>query len=194
MSISRKDFFTMGSAAMAATVLPNVSGTGNKIPSLIKPKALQEGATLGLVAPASPIHDEADFEQMLLDLERLGYKYKLGHHVKDKYGYLAGKDEDRASDLMSMFEDEEVDGIITVRGGWGCNRILPYLDFEKIKNNPKLFAGFSDITSLHQAILSKTGLVTFHGPVGKSDWNEFTELSWRSVVQNKQMPVFQIPE
>ncbi|GAB5408868.1 MAG: hypothetical protein BalsKO_12330 [Balneolaceae bacterium] len=102
----------------------------------------------------------------------------MGKHVRDRNGYLAGKDEDRAKDLVDMFQDSEVDAILCTRGGWGCNRILPFLDYELIKANPKPLIGFSDITSLHMAIFHKTRLVTFHGPVGKSEWNPFTVNSW----------------
>ncbi|HBX67268.1 MAG TPA: LD-carboxypeptidase, partial [Balneolaceae bacterium] len=82
------------------------------------------------------------FEEMLENLKALGFELKLGEHVWSQRGYLAGMDEQRAGDLMNMFEDPEVDGIMCIRGGWGCNRILPLLDYEVIRNNPKVFCGF----------------------------------------------------
>lgn len=162
--------------------------------NLLKPKALKKGATLGLIAPASPIYETKDFTKMLTDLKAMGFKLKLGKHVRDQRGYLAGNDADRAADLMNMFDDPEVDGIICIRGGWGCNRILPFIDFDVIKQNPKVFLGFSDITSLHMAFLKHCGLVTFHGPVGKSEWTEFTTRSFTNTIMIGEQEEHFIPE
>jgi len=95
-------------------------------------------------------------------------------HLMDRYGYLAGTDEARAADINSMYADPEVDAIITLRGGWGCNRILDLIDYKTISKNPKIIMGYSDITSLLLAFYAKTSLVTFHGPVGISTWNEYS--------------------
>ena len=92
----------------------------------------------------------------------------------DRRGYLAGSDEDRAADVNRQFEDSSVAGIVAVRGGWGCARILPLLDYQLIGRNPKILVGYSDVTALLLGIHSKTGLVTFHGPVGIGPWNSFT--------------------
>lgn len=195
MGLSRKNFFKLSGLGAAAGFLNGAAKPKDYFhKDLIKPKKLEPGATLGLVAPASPIYNPEDFDQMIINLENLGYKLKLGDHVKDRYGYLAGKDEDRASDFMNMFSHNEVDAVLCVRGGWGCNRILPLLDFEAIKSNPKPLIGFSDITSLHMSIQHKTGLVTFHGPVGKSDWNEFTLNSWNQVLIEGKQALNVIPE
>ena len=192
--ISRKKFISL-SGALAATGLLNTSISSNSdVLPIIKPNRLKEGSTLGLVAPASPIYSNDQFETMLLNLKGLGYKLKLGKHAKDRNGYLAGKDEDRASDLMTMFKDSSVDAILCTRGGWGSNRILPLIDFEVIKSNPKILLGFSDITSLHMAITKKTGLITFHGPVGKSDWNEFTLASMKQVLDYDGEVIYHIPD
>ncbi len=183
MKISRKNFVRLTSLGAASGLIKGALTVSKETrKDLIKPKRLKEGAVIGLVAPASPIYDSSDFDEMIANLKDLGYTLKLGKHVRDRYGYLAGKDEDRASDLMAMFKDDEVDAILCIRGGWGCNRILPLLDYEVIQANPKPLIGFSDITSLHLAIQHKTGLVTFHGPVGKSDWNAFTLNSWKQVL------------
>ena len=107
-------------------------------------------------------------------LNALGLQAKHGPNLLNRRGYLAGTDQDRASDVNEMFADDEVNAVLTVRGGWGCNRLLPYLDYELIGRNPKIIMGYSDITSLLLAIFAKTGLITFHGPVGISTWNEFT--------------------
>jgi muramoyltetrapeptide carboxypeptidase len=104
----------------------------------------------------------------------LGLKVKVGPHVLDRYGYLAGKDADRAADLNAMFADDSVAAVLCVRGGWGCNRLLPLLDYKTIATHPKILLGYSDITALLVAIYAKTGLVTFHGPVGASNWNPYS--------------------
>src|SRR5699024_1644361 len=92
----------------------------------------------------------------------------------------------RAKDVNAMFADSEVDAILSFRGGWGCNRILEYIDFDIIAQNPKPFIGFSDITSLLLSIYSKTGLVTYHGPVGKSDWTDYTASNFKNCWMKEQ--------
>lgn len=185
MSISRKQFLkstslaSLGFASFSKAACASDHGTK---PSLILPNSIGWNSTIGLVAPASPIYDSSEFDKMIATLKSLGFNLKLGKHVKDKRGYLAGTDIDRATDLMDMFRDSKIEAIICIRGGWGCNRILDLLDYELIKNNPKPLIGFSDITSLHNAILTKSGLVTFHGPVGKSDWNTFSKSSFEDVL------------
>lgn len=192
----RKHFLKTSGTILTGSILPIFAKNsfGYAKSTYIKPKRLQHGATLGLIAPASPIYSDREFNYMLSSLKALGYSLKLGKHVRDRKGYLAGEDVDRVSDLHAMFQDPEVDGIICIRGGWGSNRLLPLINFDLIKKNPKVFVGFSDITSLHLSILKKTGLVTFHGPVGKSDWNTFTVDSWNSVLHNAEKAEFALPE
>jgi muramoyltetrapeptide carboxypeptidase len=100
----------------------------------------------------------------------------------DRYGYLAGRDEDRAADINDFFADPEVRAVLALRGGWGCNRLLPLLDYEMIQKNPKIVMGMSDITGLLLGIYAKTSLVTFHGPTGGSSWSEFTTDQARRVL------------
>ncbi len=195
MPFTRKEFLKLTTAASVASgVLSKVPGAYESGKKLIKPKALKEGDTIALVAPGSPIYSEDEFNRMLSDLEGLGFNLRLGKHVRDQRGYLAGNDKDRAADLMRQFVDPRVDGIICIRGGWGCNRILPLLDFDVMRNHPKVFMGFSDITSLHMAIRKKAGLVTFHGPVGKSTWNQFTTEAFRRVVWKGEKVTFNLPD
>jgi muramoyltetrapeptide carboxypeptidase len=141
---------------------------------IIKPKRLQAGDTLGVIAPSSAIPEHV-IEKALENLTNLGFKLKLGKNVRASKGYLAGTDEQRVEDLHWAFSDPEVDAVWCIRGGYGATRILPMVDFKIIKKNPKIFIGYSDITALHVAIFQKTGLVTFHGPVGTSDYTDFTK-------------------
>ncbi|MBO6793395.1 MAG: LD-carboxypeptidase [Balneolaceae bacterium] len=195
MSISRRHSIQLLGTSLLG--IPNIikgfSSDDSPNFSHLKPNSIPLDATIGLVAPASPIYDESDFDQMLIDLAALGYNLVLGDHVRDRYGYLAGKDQDRADDLNRMFSNPSIDAIVCVRGGYGCNRILDLVDYDVIRSNPKPFIGFSDITSLHMAIYKKTGLITFHGPVGKSVWPEYTRESWVDILHEGESPTFSIP-
>lgn len=138
------------------------------LPVLVKPSLLKKGDTIGIVAPSSPTFQEG---KLLFALERfaeLGLKVKLGKHIYDAIGDLAGADKDRASDLNTFFQDPEIKAIFAVRSGNGSARLLPMLDWEAIKSNPKIIIGYSDVTALLLAIHQKTGLVTFHGPTAVS--------------------------
>lgn len=194
MAFTRKDFLRTTALASLTGVALGASGCEPTpqalISTKIKPKALKAGDTLGLVAPGFPIYQSSVFDEMLGNLEKLGFNLKLGEHVNARHGYFAGTDEQRASDLMNMFQDPEVDGIMCIRGGWGCNRILPLLDFEVIKINPKVLCGFSDITSLHMAIYQKSDVITFHGPVGKSVWTDLTTDAFKRILWEGDPAVF----
>ncbi|GEN52473.1 S66 peptidase family protein [Halobacillus faecis] len=154
---------------------------------MIKPKRLNQGDTVGVIAPASP-PDLKNLDKGLSFLESLGLKVKLGVHVKKKHGYLAGNDEERMEDFHQMFQDSEVAAIFCAGGGYGTGRILSTIDYATVKANPKIFWGYSDITSLHTAIRQETGLVTFHGPmlcsdVGKEDFDEESKKMFQQLFQ-----------
>ncbi|WML44116.1 LD-carboxypeptidase [Neobacillus sp. PS3-40] len=133
-----------------------------------KPKRLQKGDTIGVIAPASP-PDFEKLEQGIRFIEKLGLHVKIGKHIEKKMGYLAGTDEERLEDFHTMFTDNNVKAVICARGGYGTARFASKIDYELIKKNPKIFWGYSDITFLHTAIHQQTGLVTFHGPMLESD-------------------------
>lgn len=139
-----------------------------------KPARLRAGNTLALVNPAGATAHRVDIDILVESMDALGVKVKLGDHVLSRYGYLAGTDEQRAADVMAQYTDNSVDGILAMRGGWGCARILPQLDFDLISQNPKLLIGYSDVTALLLAVYAKTGLITFHGPLGLGPWNSFS--------------------
>src|ERR1041384_6750435 len=99
------------------------------MPMPIRPRPLEPGSTLGIIAPASPPLDPKRVDRGIAALERLKFKIKLAKHVHRRHGFLAGTDRERAADLMSMFTDRKVDGILCVRGGYGTARLLPLLDY-----------------------------------------------------------------
>jgi muramoyltetrapeptide carboxypeptidase len=135
-----------------------------------KPGRLNYGDTIGIIAPASAPPNPKNIDRSVAALERLGFKPRLAPKVRQRWGFLAGSDRDRASDLMKMFADRKVKAILCLRGGYGTARLLPLLDYRIIRANPKIFIGYSDITSLHCAFLMKSSLVSFHGPMLNSDF------------------------
>jgi len=130
---------------------------------ILIPPGLQPGATIAIVAPAAPC--EAELEGATAVLEQAGYRVRLGKSVGPVTGYLAGEDQLRAADLMDQFKDDSVQAILCLRGGYGCGRLLPLLDFAEIRRHPKLFIGYSDITALHLALQERAALATVHGPM-----------------------------
>lgn len=132
---------------------------------LIKPARLEKGATIGIVSPSS-FSEPFGLGQGVGYLRELGYKVVLGDCTRNltRSGFMSGKDEARAKELLDMFSNEDVDAIFASRGGYGAMRTLPHIDFDVIRDNPKIFMGYSDITTLHISIHQRTGLVTFHGP------------------------------
>ena len=133
------------------------------------PEKLKKGDTVGLVCTSSPIKTER-IEKCREAVENLGFKVKMADNLDAKFnGYMAGSGRERAKWLNTMFEDPEVKGIFCIRGGDGSSRIMEYLDYEMIKNNPKVFAGYSDVTNLHLAFNKKCDFVTYHGPMVSSN-------------------------
>ena len=174
MSITRRQILQMVGAGLAATQVPLATASGLFSKATLKPPRLKAGDTVGLINPAGATFHHDDVAMAGETLAALGLKMKSGKHLLDRYGYLAGTDEARAADVNAMYADPDINAIITLRGGWGCNRILDLLDYKSIAKHPKIIMGYSDITSLLLAITAKTGMVTFHGPVGVSTWNEYS--------------------
>ncbi len=129
-----------------------------------KPHPLQPGQTIALVAPAGPIQPE-EIQPFIEAASELKHPLWVGRHVYDRSGFLAGPDADRAADLNAAFANDQVKAILCVRGGYGCSRILDDLDWEIIRANPKLFIGYSDVTTLHLALSRHADLATFYGPM-----------------------------
>lgn len=132
-------------------------------------KKLKKGDTIGIIAPASCTTYEKVLEAKK-NIEDMGYQVILGECTKKQWYSYAGTDEERAEEINSFFDDKNIDAIICMRGGYGSNRLIELLDFEVIKRNPKIFVGYSDITTLHIALNEKANLITFHGPMAVSNF------------------------
>jgi muramoyltetrapeptide carboxypeptidase len=141
-------------------------------PSLLFPPRFAVGDTIGIAAPASPPDKPGVIEDSIARFEALGFKIKPGANLHQRTGYLAGSDEVRASDINALFADPEVKAIFALRGGYGSCRILPLLNYDVIRANPKPFIGYSDITAMHLAILVRSGLITYHGSNASSAFTE----------------------
>ena len=149
----------------------------------MKPKALKRGDTIGVIAQSEPITEETMIyiKKSVKLMTELGFKVKFSEHF---YGNTTGYGEtakNKAKDINTMFLDKEVDAIFCGKGGFNCNSTFDYLDFEAIKNNPKIICGYSDPTSLINAIYAKTGLVTFHGPNFKTLSSEETSYGFEEM-------------
>jgi muramoyltetrapeptide carboxypeptidase len=135
---------------------------------LIRPKALKPGDTIAIVAPAGTVTQRDDFHRGVAALERMGFRVRYEERIFHTLRYLAGTDEERAEELMHSFEDPEVQAIVSLRGGYGCARLLALLDPERLVGRCKIFMGFSDLTTLHLFFRRSFGWVTFHGPMATS--------------------------
>lgn len=149
----------------------------------IKPPRLRPGDTVGIVAPASPWDKRSEWLRGVAALESWGLRLRVGEHVHDRHGYLAGRDEDRAADLNAMFRDPEVRAIVCLHGGYGSPRLVPLLDRETIAANPKALCGYSDITTLHLAVAAWGNTITFYSNgvtgIGDPETTDFSKASLR---------------
>lgn len=179
--ISRRDFARLSVAAAAATAI-----APSQQKPVIRPRRLAPGDTVGLVLPATEAMTRDEIEFAKEQMEAIGFKVAIGAHAYDKWGYFAGRDRDRADDINRMFADDRVAGIVCYTGGWGSPRVLPYLDFDLIARKPKVIIGYSDITALLNPIHQKTGLITFHGPVGGSNFEPYTLENFKRVVMTAE--------
>lgn len=159
---------------------------------VLKPPRLRSGDLIGLVSPASAPSSYEKIEKAVQYLEGRGYRVKVGTYVSSVHGYLAGADDQRAADFNEMIRDKAIKAVFAVRGGYGTPRILPLIDYQSLKRQPKIIVGYSDITALQLAIFRKTSLVTFSGPMaGVEMWNHidpFTEEHfWKIVTSNSKV-------
>lgn len=159
-----------------------------QVQSLVKANVLKPGDTIGIITPAGALTDDGSIETTKEALAYLGFRVKEGKYIRARYGNLAGTDQQRLADLHDMFADQEVDGILCIRGGNGASRLLPHIDYNLIRKHPKVLLGYSDITALILAFYAKAGLVSFHGVVGSSTWSTYVvQLFKEQFFDNKLM-------
>jgi muramoyltetrapeptide carboxypeptidase len=171
---------------------------------IIKPQRLEPGDTIGLISPSGSVCGKDEKANSIPDhlekgldyIEKMGYKYILGKHALKRRGYFGGADKERLDDLHAMFGNKKVKAIFCITGGYGTPRLLPYLDYELIRKNPKIFEGYSDITALLTDFHQKTGLVTFHGPMVNYDFGRKIEFNkenlWKALTRLE--PLGEVPQ
>jgi len=189
--VKRRNFIkSISTATLAASVSsPAFNGDfSSPVKNLIKPFRLNKDDKIALITPGSYISEE-EKEESIDNLYDLGLRVTYSDRLMLKNGYFSATDEERAADVNEMFKRDDVKGIMCARGGYGCARILPYLDYDLIRDNPKPFIGFSDVTALHYAIYKNSGLITFHGPVGVSTFSQFSTRNFQDVLMN---PTFEL--
>ena len=152
--------------------------------ALLFGRPLPEGGTIGVAAPASGFENRSEVLRGIEWWEAHGYRVKLGEHLFARDDYLAGDERDRATDLMALFADPEVDVVQALQGGYGSAQTIPHLDFEVIAQNPKPFVGYSDITALHAAFTRRSDVVTYHGPTARAVLSPFSRDSLACALVN----------
>ena len=165
---------------------------------MIFPEPLKKGDNVFLFCPSSPIIPEEDIEKCKKIIIDLGFNPVIGKSLYENYGgYMAGKAEIRVEDLHEAFSRKDIKGIFCVKGGYSASQLLDKIDYELIKNNPKVFVGYSDVTNLHIVFNQKCNLGTYHGPMVKSnminDFNDYTKISFFESME-KNVTKYEEPE
>jgi muramoyltetrapeptide carboxypeptidase LdcA involved in peptidoglycan recycling len=147
--------------------------------SLTIPQSIKQGDTIGICTPAMPAYSISNevFENGVKNVEKAGFFVKLGNLTKNRAseGYRSAGPKERAKELMDLFVNPSVKAILTTIGGMNSNSLIPFLDFEVIKSNPKIFCGYSDITSLHLSLMKYSNLATYYGPGLMPHWSEYPD-------------------
>ena len=195
MIVSRRNFGKLAALSIGVGMVSCVTrapGLGEEVthynPKRIKPRALKPGDTIGLIAPGSPVSEEV-YLKARKQLEALGFQVRDSKNLRASHGYLAGTDAQRLEDIHEAFANPEIQGIWCIRGGYGTTRLLPMLDYDLIRKNPKILIGYSDITALIQGIFLKTGLIGFHGPVAATTFTDYTLKNFRQMVMGAPGPI-----
>lgn len=165
---------------------------------MIFPEPLKKGDNVFLFCPSSPIIPEEDIEKCKKVIIDLGFNPVIGKSLYENYGgYMAGKAEIRVEDLHEAFSRKDIKGVFCVKGGYSASQLLDKIDYELIKNNPKVFVGYSDVTNLHIVFNQKCNLGTYHGPMVKSnminDFNDYTKTSFFEAIE-KNVTKYEEPE
>ena len=183
----------LAAMASAAALLPAAVGLGAPR-GLAKPARLRPGDTVALIAPAGFVADRFGIEELGAVVRAMGLVPRLAPNLLERSGYLAGTDESRAAAFNAMLRDRTVRALFAVRGGWGCERILPLLDFRPLAADPRLLIGSSDITALHLAIAARTGCPSIHAPNLATSWNAAAWSALHALVFDGAIPTYAVAE
>lgn len=184
--MKRRDFIE--SASLAFIGMPILLSCTEELATNSFKKLVKENEakTVAITAPGGGVFHMNLVEKTKSFLEGEGFKVILGQTLFSTTGYFSLNDQERAHELNTFFADEQIDIIMCARGGWGCNRIIPFLDLQSIRNNPKVFIGFSDITTLINVFYEKCGFYTYHGNMAYSSWGSYSYSSFKQVIQDHQ--------
>lgn len=180
--VKRRNFLAGLSATLTFPMTSTIAYASGQSNELIKPKALKQGDTVGLITPSTEVIDPDRLALAAKTLKYFGLRVRLGNNVGKRSVNYASSVNARLDDLHTMFADKAVDGIFAVRGGYGAGHLLDRIDYSLIRKNPKIFLGYSDITALHLAIYKRAGVVTFHGPVAVSSFSDYTQAAFRKAL------------
>ncbi|NND33396.1 MAG: LD-carboxypeptidase [Saprospiraceae bacterium] len=187
--MNRRSFHYLTSMGMAAALTKLTTIMSARL----KPVKLSVGDKVGLIAPGSAIPTDR-IERAVETSKKLGLVPILGDYVYEVNGYLSGTDTQRLADLHRMFGDQSIKAIWCIRGGYGCTRLLPSIDYRLIRKNPKILLGYSDITALHLAIQKECGLITYHGPVASSRPTDYTMNTLKEVLFKSEPGTIKLAE
>ncbi len=190
--MQRRQLLTGLVGGLGTAILTQAPGVSQSYPSL-KPPRLKAGDQVGIISPAGATYDPDRLDLVIDAVKGLGFVPLVAPHVLDRYGYLAGRDRDRAADINAYFANPQVTALLPLRGDWGSARLLPYLNYAAIRRHPKVLIGFSDITALLLAIHAQTGLVTFHGPHGLTAWRQDQVENFRRVLMGAEALTYSNP-
>ncbi|QLE00235.1 LD-carboxypeptidase [Galbibacter sp. BG1] len=194
--MNRRKFITRTAQVSALSAVP-IYHTFAQAPNLSKsinenvlPKKLKKGDTVGLIAPGYALSQKA-LENAITNVKAIGFVPYHTPRIVGNFGYFSNTDKARVEDIHEMFLNPDIDAIFCARGGYGCTRILKDINFDYIQQNPKILLGFSDITALVNSIYQKTGIVTFHGPVGTTLNNDYNREQLEKIVchANNSIPL-----
>jgi len=162
-----------------------------------KPAMLKPNDTIGIVCPSYAHRNNERENRLVALLEDMGFLVKFGRSCSLKQGYLAGSDEERANDLMEMFENDEIKGILAMLGGYGTTRMVDLIDYDRVSKHPKLFMGYSDITVLLNALYQKANIPCAHGPDGYTIANPkadvFTDRDFKEFLTTNDLRTLENP-
>lgn len=184
--VDRRQFGKLLALGLSASAWPcQAAADSPSARQVLKAPRLRPGDTVGLLTPSGHA-DHEKIDKCVGNLQSLGLKVRLGRNIRALRGNFAGTARQRLDDLHGMFADPEIKGIWAAHGGSGAIGLLSGLDYDLIRRNPKVFVGYSDITALHLAIMRRTGLVTFHGPVASSSFSDYSVAHLRAVLMAPQ--------